>query len=45
MKSTEIEISFNLICGVAVGIELVEDEGWKNIVFDLLIIRLMISWK
>ena len=39
-----IEISPHFICGMAVGIEYVEEDGWSNLVLDLLILRIMISW-
>lgn len=39
-----IEIEPSLIAGVMLGIEYVEDEGWSNLIIDLLILRIMISW-
>jgi len=35
---------FSLITGVMVGGEYVEDEGVKNNVIDLFIVRICISW-
>jgi hypothetical protein len=39
-----IEIQPNLIMGVMLGIEYVEDEGWSNLIIDLFVLRIMISW-
>lgn len=39
-----IEFQFYLIQGMAVGLEFVETEDAKNIVIDLLLLRIIVSW-
>jgi hypothetical protein len=43
-KIRTIEISPHLICGMMLGVEVVQDDGWTSLVVDLLILRIMISW-
>ncbi len=40
-----IDIEWNLITGVMLGIEYVDDkEGGRHIVLDLFIVRILVSW-
>ena len=40
-----IDVSWNLIAGVMLGFEYVDDkEGGRHIVLDLFIVRILVSW-
>jgi len=44
-KIRTVEVTSHLICGMMLGLEIVKsDDGWTNLVLDLLILRIMISW-
>lgn len=43
-KIRTIEIQPTLICGLMLGVEVVQDEGWTSVVLDLFVVRIMVSW-
>ena len=39
-----VELSLNLISGIMLGVEIVQDEGDTVLVVDLLVLRIMVVW-